>query len=287
MCQLYMYQDEASGPSIRLDALAVVRPQRAAMPLQSPSPPDSPMMGTGSDSEGVESRHHTRQHPHEQQQQEVAVVVKEEVAVVVEEEDSPASSLPRVSSLGDATGYACAAENELSPFLPAVQQLQRRCNLLVATAILRGVHLLQQPTYCHGSAVDEYRRAQHQHTPAGVCHVAFVDWASERVLKQKLKALLFREGEATFIGCWQLLRLGAGLPFVAPAANVVSLELLLPLLFPTSNTSLWVEPEAKLSLSKEVLCCSTVRQPASQPSQLVAQPAGRPASPPAPLLLPS
>ena len=69
----------------------------------------------------------------------------------------------------------------------AATQLTSRCKLLVATAIFEGAQLLRQPAYCRTKgAQSTHRKAQTSSSTASeadVCHVAFVDWQSERLLK--------------------------------------------------------------------------------------------------------
>ena len=131
----------------------------------------------------------------------------------------------------------------------AAAQLWPRCDLVVATAIFEGVHLLQQPQYCRRrSAQDEYRRSQRSRPGdrAALCHVAFVDWQSERLLKQEQEGMLARELGEAFIGCWQLLRVHAGTPYTHGEANALVTQMLLPLLLPDARASLWVDAALQL-----------------------------------------
>ena len=120
---------------------------------------------------------------------------------------------------------------------------------MVATAIFEGTQLLRQPRYCTSTAVQaEYRRAQRHERATARCHVAFVDWQSERLLKQVQAAELERERGESFVGCWQLLRVGAGTPYTQPAANAAAVKLLLPMLLVSSTRSLWVDAARHLNV---------------------------------------
>ena len=269
LLQLHLYLDEITAPSVRLSALAVVRPPQhlmaSSIPLMwSPSPPLKPLARAppGAPTEPTErgtqvlgTSMHQGEHPGQMQLEQFAQPnrIVEQVTKFLAQPTAVAAT-----ARSDLRDHTCTAHDELEPLLPAAGQLKPTCHLLIATAILRGAQLLQQPTYCHGGSVAEHQRAQ-QRREAAVCHVAFVDWVSERVLKQQLKDLLVREDGATFIGCWQLLRLGAGLPFVTPAANVIALKVLLPLLFSHANASLWVDASRRLTLSKQVRTSGQVR----------------------------
>ena len=179
----------------------------------------------------------------------------------------------------------------LTAFVNASAQLSSQCSLLVATAIFEGTQLLRQPRHCR-RAEDQgrYRRAQRPTAPpppsssssssrgmptAAICHVAFVDWQTERLLKQVHEPLLVRELGEAFIGCWQLLRVGAGTPYVHAEANSLAVKLLLPHLFPSASASLWVDASRQLRTSKgddgdcASVACSPLERMASA-QQLVA-----------------
>ena len=139
----------------------------------------------------------------------------------------------------------CEELPSLASLHAAATQLPAHCELLVATAVFEATHLLPTGGHCGptGGALRERRKSQmsgggHR---APLCHVAFVDWQTERALKQHQEAELSREGEVAFIGCWQLLTVGAGMPLQQAAANVLVPQLLLPLLFPKATASLWLD----------------------------------------------
>lgn len=149
---------------------------------------------------------------------------------MVDESMDAASTLPTLTALRE-----------------AALQLAPQCSLVVATAIFEGTQLLRQPRYCKSTAVQaEYRRAQRHERATARCHVAFVDWQSERLLKQVQAAELERERGESFVGCWQLLRVGAGTPYTQPAANAAAVKLLLPMLLLSSTRSLWVDAARNL-----------------------------------------
>ena len=194
ICQLYMYND-AAGPTVRLEALrsTAASSSSSTAPLLQPPPPPSPLPSAVRPMDEPTSKRSTA----------AADVVSRSSDEARQPEVWPrmrrsTDPLLTGASREDEPGR-CAADEELSPFLPAASQLLPRCELVVATAILRGSQLLQQPAHCRGGLLSESRRAMRQPT-AALCHVAFVDWASFRVLKQQLKDSVEREGDATFIG---------------------------------------------------------------------------------------
>ena len=139
----------------------------------------------------------------------------------------------------------CEELPSLASLHAAATQLPAHCELLVATAVFEATHLLPTGGHCGptGGALRERRKSQmssggHR---APLCHVAFVDWQTQRALKQHQEAELSREGDVAFIGCWQLLTVGAGMPLQQAAANVLVPQLLLPLLFPKATASLWLD----------------------------------------------
>ena len=146
----------------------------------------------------------------------------------------------------EANGEAgCEELPSLASLHAAAAQLPAHCELLVATAVFEATRLLPTGGHCGptGSALRERRKSQmsgggHR---APLCHVAFVDWQTERALKQHQEAELSREGNVAFVGCWQLLTVGAGMPLQQAAANVLVPQLLLPLLFPKATASLWLD----------------------------------------------
>ena len=76
----------------------------------------------------------------------------------------------------------------------AARQISVQCNVVVTTAIFVGAQMLRQPQYCRErKAQNTFRRAQRPAQAGGrvasaeVCHVAFVDWQSERLLKHHLE----------------------------------------------------------------------------------------------------
>jgi len=156
---------------------------------------------------------------------------------------------------GTDTSDASAAGSTGCDSLPSLASLQaaakslraRGCEVLVATAVFEATRLLQTKHCGHkGSAQAERRRAQLSSSRrAPVCHVAFVDWQSERALKQFQEDDLVREGDddTPFVGCWQLLTVRGGLPLRQPAANALLIKLLLPLLLRDgfANASLWID----------------------------------------------
>jgi hypothetical protein len=173
----------------------------------------------------------------------------------------PSESRPAVATSSDAieSPQAALAQDDEPTGLPmlgaleaAAKQLSVRCNLLVATAIFEGSQLLRQPHHCRErNAQAARRRAQRaapSSPPAELCHVAFVDWQSERLLKSTMTAQLARERGEAFIGCWQLLRVPAGLPYTHGEANTLLAKLLLPRLFaaPAAAASLWVDASRQL-----------------------------------------
>jgi len=146
----------------------------------------------------------------------------------------------------EANGEAgCEELPSLAALHAAAAQLPAHCELLVATAVFEATRLLPTGGHCGptGGALRERRKSQmsgggHR---APLCHVAFVDWQTERALKQHQEAELSREGNVAFVGCWQLLTVGAGMPLQQAAANVLVPQLLLPLLFPKATASLWLD----------------------------------------------
>ena len=123
----------------------------------------------------------------------------------------------------------------------------RGCELLVATAVFEATRLLQTKHCGHkGSTQAERRRAQLSSSRRSpICHVAFVDWQSERALKQYQEDDLVREGDddTPFVGCWQLLTVRGGLPLRQPAANALLVKMLLPLIIreDVANATLWLD----------------------------------------------
>jgi hypothetical protein len=80
--------------------------------------------------------------------------------------------------------------------VPQHRHVQRHERLVLAewSAARQHRQLLRQPRYCKSTAVQaEYRRAQRHERATARCHVAFVDWQSERLLKQVQAAELERE----------------------------------------------------------------------------------------------
>jgi len=146
----------------------------------------------------------------------------------------------------EASGEAgCEELPSLASLHAAAAQLPAHCELLVATAVFEATRLLPTGGHCGptGSVLRERRKSQmsgggHR---APLCLVAFVDWQTERALKQHQEAELSREGNVAFVGCWQLLTVGAGMPLQQAAANVLVPQLLLPLLFPKATASLWLD----------------------------------------------
>ena len=131
----------------------------------------------------------------------------------------------------------------------ALAQLRPRCKLVVVTAVFDGVHLLQQPRYCTDRMAQAARRRAQRASAthaAPLCHIAFVDWQSERLLKQKQQAELEREEGEAFVGCWQLLAVAGGLPYVHAEANTLAAKLALPFLLPASEASIWVDASRQL-----------------------------------------
>ena len=150
------------------------------------------------------------------------------------------------ASAAGATG--CESLPSLASLRAAAEQLRARgCELLVATAVFEATRLLQTKHCGHkGSMQAERRRAQLSSSRRSpICHVAFVDWQSERALKQHQEDDLVREGDddTPFVGCWQLLTVRGGLPLRQPAANALLIKLLLPLLLRDglANASLWLD----------------------------------------------
>ena len=156
----------------------------------------------------------------------------------------------------------CEELPSLASLHAAATQLPAHCELLVATAVFEATHLLPTGGHCGptGGALRERRKSQmssggHR---APLCHVAFVDWQTQRALKQHQEAELSREGDVAFIGCWQLLTVGAGMPLQQAAANVLVPQLLLPLLFPKATASLWLDSSrAPPRSTRRTSCCAT------------------------------
>ena len=150
----------------------------------------------------------------------------------------------------------------LVAFEVAATQLSVQCEVLVATAIFEGVQLLRQPQYCREKASQSrHRRAQRntvKSAPVPLCHVAFVDWQTERLLKQRQESDLARERGEAFIGCWQLLRVGAGTPYTHPEANAIVPKLGLPRLFPSAEHSVWLDAAYKLMAPVATDCAAMV-----------------------------
>ena len=98
------------------------------------------------------------------------------------------------------TSVATAEPRALPPLAAlraAAGQLSARCDLVVATAVFEGTQLLRQPRHCKSRAAQsEHRRAQRRGDSAALCHVAFVDWQSERLLKQSHAAVRSKMLEA-------------------------------------------------------------------------------------------
>ena len=165
-----------------------------------------------------------------------------------------ATSTPAVSAAALST--AAASTPSLAALEFAAAQLNVRCRLLVATAVFEGSHLLRQPQYCRSDAAhDRHRRTQRSASTSGardaglvpLCHVAFVDWQSERLIKHAQVADLAREDGEAFIGCWQLLRVQAGLPYTHGSANAFLAAAWLPRLFQsTAEFSYWVDASRQI-----------------------------------------
>ena len=159
----------------------------------------------------------------------------------------------RLPGAGADTDEAVASYLPIDALAVAANELHaQHCQLLVATAVFERAHLLRQPKYCSDRRAQEaHRRGQRRSAsaPAARCHVAFVDWQSERLLKQHLASQLAKgaDGEP-FVGCWQLLRVPAGLPYVHGDANARLARASLARLFPglAANGSLWVDAARQL-----------------------------------------
>ena len=142
----------------------------------------------------------------------------------------------------------CEELPSLASLHAAASQLPAHCELLVATAVFEATRAL--PTgagFCGAKGERQERRKAQMRAArrAPLCHVAFVDWVSERALKQHQEDELTREqGSVAFVGCWQLLSVGAAMPLWQPQANALLPKLLLPLLFPNATVSLWLDPAA-------------------------------------------
>ena len=163
----------------------------------------------------------------------------------------------------------------LAAFSQAASQLSVACELLVATAIFDGTQLLRQPLHCKPKDVQaRHRKAQRGEGRAAICHVALVDWPSERRLKEELEGDLFKEEDdkggaaGFFIGCWQLLRVAAGTPYVHGVANALVPKLTLPMLFPSARASLWVDASRQLRAADAAACAAPLH--AMGGSQLLA-----------------
>lgn len=91
--------------------------------------------------------------------------------------------LPPPPLIADTTLHTFSRYEPLLPSLDALhasaQQISAKCELIVATAIFEGIQLLKQPHYCKTSS-----RAKRRREHDALCHVAFVDWPTERLLKQ-------------------------------------------------------------------------------------------------------
>ena len=160
-----------------------------------------------------------------------------------------AASAAPATAAASAAAPSCGALPPLVAFEAAAAQVRARCELVVATAVFEGAWLLRQPKHCGDGAARRLRDAQAQAGgTAEACHVAFVDWPSERMLKQRHKDELYRkeDGSVAYVGCWQLLPLGGGLPMAHAAANEAAAQLLLPLLFPNAAASVWVDAARQL-----------------------------------------
>ena len=174
------------------------------------------------------------------------------------------SSKPKPSVLKTATTSTQAVSVGTVPSLSALEyaaaQLNTNCRVLVATVAFEASALLRQPHYCRTEAAqDTHRRAQRPNdakSPSSsgprvaVCHVAFVDWQSERLIKHVQVRELRREHDEAFIGCWQLLRTPAGLPYTHGASNALLASMHLPTLFATrAEFSWWVDVTRQLRAS--------------------------------------